>query len=138
MLVVCQEKYEKWLRANLPKEIVVPRRFKGELLRENIVIAIEHFNNVSGQDRYRNVSSILSVGRIQPSPESVEAYAGALTGTEPAIKIPPPEPGKPRNWFKPDQRAIRMKDAPASRLSAAISTRTPCAKPSACCSARGR
>jgi hypothetical protein len=110
MLVVCQEKYERWLRANLPKEIVVPRRFKGELLRENKVIAIEHYNNVSGLDRYKNVSSILLVGRIQPSPESVEAYAGALLGSEPEIKIPPPEPGQPRRWFKSVPRAIRMKD----------------------------
>jgi hypothetical protein len=110
MLVVCQQKYERWLRANLPKEILVPRRSKGELLRENKVIAIEHFNNVSGLDRYRNVSSILLIGRIQPSPESVEAYTGALTGTEPANRIPPPAPGMPRNWFKWVPRAIRMKD----------------------------
>ena len=35
MLVVCQEKYERWLRDNLPKDILVPRKSKGELLREN-------------------------------------------------------------------------------------------------------
>jgi hypothetical protein len=109
MLVVCQQKYERWLRDSLPKEIVLPRRFKGEVPRESKVIAIEHYNNVSGLDRYKNVSSILLVGRIQPSPESVEAYAGALTGTEPEVKIPPPEPGKPRNWFKSVPRRIRMK-----------------------------
>jgi hypothetical protein len=110
MLVVCQQKYERWLRDNLPKEIVLPRRFKGEVPRESKVIAIEHFNNVSGLDRYKNVSSILLVGRIQPSPEAVEAYAGALTGTEPEIKIPSPEPGQPRKWYKSVPRAIRMKD----------------------------
>jgi hypothetical protein len=110
MLVVCQQKYERWLRDNLPKEIVEARRSKGELSRESKVIAIEHFNNVSGLDRYKNVSSILLIGRIQPSPQSVEAYAGALTGSEPAVKIPPPAPGMPHNWFKQVPRAIRMKD----------------------------
>jgi hypothetical protein len=71
---------------------------------------LRHYNDVSGIDRYRNASSILQIGRIQPSPESVEAIAGALTGTEPANRIPPPAPGMPRNWFKSVPRAIRMKD----------------------------
>jgi hypothetical protein len=137
MLVVCQQKYERWLRANLPKEILVPRRSKGELLRENKVIAIEHFNNVSGLDRYRNVSSILLIGRIQPSPESVEAYTGALTGTEPANRIPPPAPGMPRNWFKWVPRAIRMKDGSGGVLVERCDLHPDAMGESVCC-ARGR
>ena len=79
-------------------------------VREIQSSGLRHYNDVSGIDRYRNASSILQIGRIQPSPESVEAIAGALTGTEPANRIPPPAPGMPRNWFKSVPRAIRMKD----------------------------
>jgi hypothetical protein len=112
MLVVCQEKYEKWLRANLPKEILVPPKSKRELKWDDRVIAIEHYNNVSGLDIYRNVSSILLIGRIQPSPESVQNYAGALLGTEPSVMFKPRQPdGTPGEWFKPPvRRAIRMAD----------------------------
>jgi hypothetical protein len=115
MLVICQKKYETWLRANLPKEIVAPKRSKDEVQWGDKVIAIAHYNNVSGLDIFRNVSSILQIGRIQPSPESVQAYAGALTGTEPSVMFKPRQPdGTPGQWFKPPvTRAIRMADGGA-------------------------
>ena len=108
MLVICQKKYERWLRANLPKEILVPPKSKDEVPWDKKVIAIEHYNDVSGLDIYRNVSSILLIGRIQPSPQSVQDYAGALLGTEPTVMFKPRQPdGKPGEWFKPVRRAIR-------------------------------
>jgi hypothetical protein len=112
MLVICQKEYERWLRANLPKEILVPPKSKRELQWDEKAIAIEHYNDVSGLDIYRNVSSILLIGRIQPTPQDVQDYAGALLGTEPSVMFKPRQPnGKPGEWFKPPvTRAIRMKD----------------------------
>jgi hypothetical protein len=86
MLVICQMDAEEWLKqAGLPDGIKV-----------------EHFNNISGLDRYKNVSSLILIGRTIPSPTVVEAYAGALTGAEP---IKAAETG---NWYGRVTRGIRL------------------------------
>jgi putative DNA primase/helicase len=86
MLVVCQQDAEKWLKqAGLPDGI-----------------AVEHFNNISGLDRYKDVYSLILVGRTIPSPVQVEAYAGALTGIEP-IKT-----AATGNWYNRVSRGIRL------------------------------
>jgi putative DNA primase/helicase len=67
-LVVCQKKVEEWLKASgLPE-----------------TIAGEHFNNISGIDRYKDVRLLILIGRTIPGPEAVEIMAGALTGAEPS------------------------------------------------------
>jgi hypothetical protein len=87
MLVICQQAVEEWLKkAGLPDGIKV-----------------EHYNNISGLDRYKDVGSLLLIGRTIPWPARVEAYAGALSGHEP-IKVPP------KKWYQPVARAIRMAD----------------------------
>jgi putative DNA primase/helicase len=86
-LVVCQQKVEGWLKDALPPEI-----------------KLEHFNNTRGLDIYRLVPSMLAIGRTIPSPDSVEAQAGALTGREPRTKVPEGE------WYPQVPRAIRMAD----------------------------
>jgi hypothetical protein len=66
-LVVCQQKYEDWLKdSGLPSNI-----------------AIEHFNNIEGLDQYKGVRLLIVVGRTIPIPETIELYAGALTGVQP-------------------------------------------------------
>jgi hypothetical protein len=87
MLVICQMDVEKWLKDTLPPEI-----------------KLEHYNNTRGLDIYRLVPSMLTVGRTIPSPASVEAQAGALTGAEPANKV------LPGQWYEQVPRAIRMAD----------------------------
>jgi putative DNA primase/helicase len=88
MLVICQEAVEEWLKkAGLPEGIKV-----------------EHYNNISGLDRYKDVGSLLLIGRTIPRPVAIEAYAGALTGEEP-IKVPADQ-----WWYPPVERAIRMAD----------------------------
>jgi hypothetical protein len=87
MLVICQMDVEKWLKDTLPPEI-----------------NLEHYNNTRGLDIYRLVPSMLTVGRTIPSPASVEAQAGALTGAEPANKV------LPGQWYEQVPRAIRMAD----------------------------
>jgi putative DNA primase/helicase len=63
-LVICQQKVEEWLKTNgLPDDIVV-----------------EHYNNVTGIDAYRDVRLMLLIGRTQPGPTAVEALTAALTG----------------------------------------------------------
>jgi hypothetical protein len=88
MLVICQEAVEEWL-----KKVGLPAG-----------ISTEHYNNVSGLDRYKDVGSQLLIGRTIPLPVAIEAYAGALTGEEP-IKVP-----KDQRWYPPIERAIRLAD----------------------------
>jgi hypothetical protein len=88
MLVITQQAIEEWLKkAGLPDGI-----------------SVEHYNNISGLDRYKDVSSLLLIGRTIPLPARIEAYAGALTGSEP-IKVP-----ADHRWYPPVERAIRMAD----------------------------
>jgi hypothetical protein len=46
-------------------------------------IHVEHFNNVSGLDRYKDVRLEITIGRTQPGPLVFEDDAGALSGIEP-------------------------------------------------------
>jgi putative DNA primase/helicase len=88
MLVVCQKKVEEWLReAGLPDGI-----------------AIEHFNNISGIDRYKDVRTLILIGRTIPGPQAVEAFAGALTGAAPI------EAATTGNWYDRVVRGIRLAD----------------------------
>jgi hypothetical protein len=88
MLVVCQKVVEEWLKgSNLPERI-----------------AVEHFNNISGIDRYKDVRSLILIGRTIPSPLQVEASAGALTGVEPT-KV-----ATTGNWYDRVTRGIRLVD----------------------------
>ena len=90
-LVICQQDYEQWLsNQNLPSEIVV-----------------EHYNNIAGLDRYREVRLLILIGRVQPGPEAVEIYAGALTGAQP-IKAPASANGG--TWYRKVRRGIRLPD----------------------------
>jgi putative DNA primase/helicase len=69
MLAVVQQEFEEYIRQNqLPKDI-----------------SVEHFNNIAGLDKYRNVRHLVTIGRTQPRVEAVEAYSGALTGRAPLL-----------------------------------------------------
>ena len=90
-LIVCQLKVETWLiERGLPEGIHV-----------------EHYNNVSGLDDYRDVRLTILVGRTAPGPAAVESMAAALTGQQ-------PEPRKPAAgefiWYAPTKRGIRLRD----------------------------
>ena len=90
-LVIAQKSVAEWLKASgLPPGM-----------------SVEHFNNISGLDGYRDVRLLIAIGRTLPNVIEVEAYAGALTGLEP-IKTEPPAKG-PR-WFDKTVRGIRLKD----------------------------
>ena len=94
MLVITQQAIEEWLKkAGLPDGI-----------------SVEHYNNISGLDRYKDVSSLLLIGRTIPLPARIEAYAGALAGSEP-IKVPADQ-----RWYPPVERAIRMADGTGIRV----------------------
>jgi putative DNA primase/helicase len=87
-LVIAQKAVAEWLKASgLPAGV-----------------AVEHFNNVAGLDRYKGVRLLITIGRTLPDVLAVEANAGALTGLEP-IKTQQPEKG-PR-WFDRVTRGIR-------------------------------
>ena len=90
-LVICQQNFEAWL--------------KGAELPENV--HVEHFNNVAGLDRYKDVRLLITIGRTLPGPEVVEALAGALTGVEPP-RVEPREGG--RRWYKQEVRGGLLAD----------------------------
>ena len=66
-------------------------------------VAVEHYNNVAGLDRYRDVRGLMVIGRTVPAPAAVKALAGALTGREGAI---PPD----GQWYAKAVRGIRLRD----------------------------
>jgi hypothetical protein len=86
LLVICQKDVEVWLReAGLPEGI-----------------SVEHFNAISGLDQYKNVRSLILIGRTVPSPTAVEDLAGALTGVQP-VKV-----AATGNWYDRVTRGIRL------------------------------
>jgi hypothetical protein len=88
-LVVCQQKYEDWLRGiGLPGNI-----------------AIEHFNNIEGLDRYKHVRLLITVGRTIPAPATIETYAGALTGVQPVGAN-----NEKMDWYERVVRGIHLVD----------------------------
>jgi hypothetical protein len=90
-LVIAQKALAEWLKAS----------------RLPAAISIEHFNNISGLDQYRDVRLLITVGRTLPNVLEVEALAGALTGQEPVKTAQPPV--GPR-WFDRITRGIRLND----------------------------
>jgi hypothetical protein len=88
-LVICQQKYEEWLKTSgLPAGI-----------------AVEHFNNIEGLDRYKDVRLLILIGRTIPRPEAVETYAGALTGIQP-VKAN----NGTMDWYERVVRGIHLAD----------------------------
>jgi hypothetical protein len=76
-LVVCQQKLEEYL-----KQMKLPDNIK-----------VEHYNDISGLDDYKDVRLLILIGRTAPGPRAMEAMAAALSGVQPAVLA------KPRNGF---------------------------------------
>src|SRR4051812_17821848 len=75
--------------------LVIAQKAAAEWLKASgwpSAISVEHFNNISGLDRYRDVRLLITVGRTLPSVLEVEADAAALTGLEP-VKTAQPSVG---------------------------------------------
>ena len=88
-LVICQMKVDQWLTGSeLPDGITV-----------------EHYNDVTGIDDYRDVRLLVLVGRTAPGPAAVEAQAAALSGAEP-VACPPARFA----WYPKVKRGIRLAD----------------------------
>src|SRR5262249_54969105 len=91
MLVVAQQAYEQWLAASPMPE----------------GIRIEHFNDIAGLDRHKDVRSLILIGRTTPRPEAIEGFAAALTGAEPTkAKVQP----NGTSWYDRVTRGIRRPD----------------------------
>jgi hypothetical protein len=89
-LVIAQKSVAAWLRAG----------------RMPACLSVEHFNNVAGLARCKDVRLLICVGRTMPSVLEVEAFSGALTGIE-AQKTP--EPARPPRWYARVLRGLRLK-----------------------------
>jgi hypothetical protein len=90
-LIISQLKVEEWLKT------------KG--LPENIYL--EHYNNITGLDKYRIVRLQIMVGRTAPGPREVEAMAGAMSGSKP-VEVKPNAKGFV--WYPQAERVIRLQD----------------------------
>ena len=74
-LIVTNQGYEDWLMVRgLPDGI-----------------SVRHFNDIRGDDDYKEVGLLIVIGRPMPSPTEVELYAGILNGVEPTQKLKPKE-----------------------------------------------
>jgi putative DNA primase/helicase len=89
-LVICQQKVEVWLKQRLPDDI-----------------SVEHYNNITGLDDYRDVRLMLLIGRTAPGPQAMEALAAALTGRCP---VPATANDNGFRWYDEIQRGIRLRD----------------------------
>jgi len=90
-LVICQQKVEEWLKqSGLPDDITV-----------------EHYNDVTGIDDYRDVRLMLLVGRTAPGPQAMEALTAALTGKCP---VPAAAGNSGFHWYDRVERGIRLRD----------------------------
>ena len=85
-LVICQEKFEQWLK--LPDDIEV-----------------KHFNDISGLDVYSDIRLLVVVGRTAPGPRAMEAQAAALSGRQPTLVN-----GEGFVWYQSVKRGIRLFD----------------------------
>ena len=88
-LVIAQEKVEKWLKLEgLPDDITV-----------------EHFNDISGIDHFKDVRLLILAGRTAPGTEAMEALAGTLSGVSPTSVS-----GAGFKWYDRVERGIRLAD----------------------------
>jgi hypothetical protein len=92
---------KRWMEVGRQPTLVITQKDFKEELKLPAEIAIEHFNNIGGIDRYRDVRLLITVGRNQPGPEAAETYAAALTGVVPQ---------KVGRWFNRVVRGIRLAD----------------------------
>jgi hypothetical protein len=92
-LVICQEKVETWLKlktTDLPNNIVV-----------------EHYNNITGRDEFKDIRLMLLVGRTAPGPLAMEALSAALTSKNP---MPATAGNGSFRWYDQVTRGIRLRD----------------------------
>src|ERR1019366_8604207 len=90
-LVICQLPVEIWLREQqLPDEI-----------------ELAHFNAIAGLDHYRDVRSLIVVGRPQPGPKAIEAMAATLSGAMPKQMVTAVNGFV---WYNSVQRGVRLRD----------------------------
>jgi hypothetical protein len=90
-VVICQQRGEAKLKAlGLPE-----------------TIHVEHYNDVSGIDRYKAARLLILAGRILPEPDKLESLAGALTGVAPQHANTQKNGGR---WYDTTPAGIRMGD----------------------------
>jgi putative DNA primase/helicase len=90
-LIISQMKVDQWLvGSGLPEGIKV-----------------EHFNDVTGIDDYRDVRLLVCIGRTAPGPSAVETLAAALSGAQP-VACSSAEGGFA--WYPKVKRGIRLSD----------------------------
>ena len=90
-LVICQKKVEVWLRQKgLPANVF-----------------IEHYNNVAGKDRYKDVALGIFIGRPAPGPYEIEKIAAALFG-EQQDTVPAPKDRNAFVWYPAVEAGILL------------------------------
>jgi hypothetical protein len=88
-LIICQQKLERYL-----KEMKLPDN-----------VTVEHYNDISGLDDYKDVRLMIMIGGTAPGPRAMEAMAAALSGVQPVLL-------KPKNgfvWYDQTLDGIRVK-----------------------------
>ena len=89
---------QRWMEVGRQPTLVIAQMAVEERLRACGLppsIQVEHYNNITGLDDYREVRLVVLVGRTLPGPKAPEALAGALTGRQ-AYEIPS---GEKFGWY---------------------------------------
>ncbi|GJD98104.1 bifunctional DNA primase/polymerase [Methylobacterium isbiliense] len=87
--------------------VVVPKDFAASLTAEPMPrnVEVRHFGALAGLDRWRTAAGMIVIGRPAPTPGSMEAAAGVITG-EPALAIFADDGRK--GWYPRSTAGIRL------------------------------
>ncbi len=94
-----------------PTLVITQLKLEDELKKAGMPesVSIEHFNNISGIDRYRDVRLLIVIGRTAPGPAVVETDAGVLSGQQP-VQL---RSDDAFTWYKRRPRAIELRSGEA-------------------------
>ena len=101
---------QRWYETGRQRTLVITQMFAEQwLLTKGLpdTITVEHFNNISGRDEYRDVRLLIVIGRTAPGPAAMEAVAAAMSGVAP-IKAKPNLLGF--TWYDTIKQGIKLTD----------------------------
>jgi len=101
---------QRWFETGCQKTLVIAQQKAEEYLNSCGLpdnITVEHYNNISGLDIYRDVRLQILLGGTAPGPKAMETIAAALSGAQPKLAVHGPNGFA---WYERIKRGIRLPD----------------------------